>query len=66
MIKITVIIILTFLFTPPFQFIAKRLPAKKMTPPVYINEGSANSAPAALTVDITTNTHISNDQFLID
>ncbi len=42
------------------------LKSEVFTPPVYIHEGSADSAPAALTVDTTARTQVSKDPFLID
>jgi hypothetical protein len=37
-----------------------------ITPPVNMYDERADSAPAALTVDMTARTHVSNDPFLID
>ncbi len=42
------------------------LKSEVFTPPVYMYDGSADFAPAALTVDTTARTQVSKDPFLID
>ena len=42
------------------------LKSEVLTPPVCMYDGSADSAPAALTVDTTARTQVSKDPFLID
>jgi hypothetical protein len=42
------------------------LAIETLTPLGYIYEGRADSAQATLIVDTTTNTHVSNDPFLMD
>jgi hypothetical protein len=56
------------LFSLPFSFslLNDKIASKTLTPPDYIYKGRSDSAPIVLTMDTTTNTHVSNDPFLID
>jgi hypothetical protein len=47
-------------------FLNDGLEVETLTPYGYIYEERAHSTPAALTVDTTLSTHVSNDPFLMD
>jgi hypothetical protein len=67
MIKITFIIILTFSLHFPLSLLLNDgLGVETLTPPGYMYHKRADFAPKTLIVDTITNTHVSNDPFLMD